>query len=538
MDKKRKLVRDIMKILIITGKQAYNKVKKAVKNYDFIDVYMADIQIAAFLTPKRIIKEIKKLEKEKNKKLKDIYDFVLVSGLIRHNLNIVEEETEIPCYKSTREAADLPLLIDNLNSIDLSTEQYADIQIERFIKEKSDKLIINGEKKPLSKGDIKIGNLKVGDSYPMRVLGEIVHVPWLSKKQLEERINYYIENGADMIDLGMVSNEDHSKDIEDIIKFVKDITDKPISIDTLNTKELIEGIKYDVDMILSLDSGNIDELIPYLKDSNTVPVVLPTNYKTNHVPYDINERLRILENNINKLLYNDIKVVGDPILEPINNENFNFTDSVILYKKFKERNNIPLFYGLGNVSELFDGDSNGVNGILSGIAMEVGANILFTPEASSKCKYSIRELKIASKMMYLAKIKNSLPKDLGYDLINYKDKRFDELSTFENYDIPTIIAKEDEKQILDEGSFKIEIDRENKYIVAIYYDNRKNPKYLIKGKKPKEIYETIIRNKLVKRLDHSAYLGKELEKAYIALRIGKKYTQDFELFYNGFWDYR
>ena len=321
-----------------------------------------------------------------------------------------------------------------------------------------------------------------------------------------------------------------------IISIARDITDKPISVDTLNTKELIEAVNLGVDMILSVDGGNADELIPYLKDTDTAVVVLPTNYKINYVPETIDDKIKSLEENINKLIENDIKVVGDPILEPINNNGCNFTESVIACKIFKERNNIPMFFGIGNVTELFDVDSNGAHATLTAIGSEIGANILFTPEASSKCKFSIKELKIATKMMFLAKKRNSLPKDVGFDLINYKDKKFDELTTYHNYkDISVIMAEENEKQILDEGSFKIELDRKNKLIVVIYFDRRKNPKYIIKGKTAKEIYETAIRYNLIKKMDHASYLGKELQKAEIALKIGKKYNQDFELFYNEFW---
>ncbi|HIP35205.1 MAG TPA: dihydropteroate synthase-like protein, partial [Methanothermococcus okinawensis] len=239
-----------MRILIITGKQAYQKVKEAVKKYNYVDVHMANISIAAFLTPRMIIREIKSLERSFNKSLSEIYDFVLVTGLIRHDLKVVEEETGIRCYKSTREASDIPLLLDNLESIELSTKDYADTQILKYLSEEAENLIREYEERSLSLGDIKIGSLKVGDNYPMRILGEIVHVPWLKDKELEKRVIYYVESGADMIDLGMVSNEDHSKDLERILKIVRDVTDKPVSIDTMNTKELIQGIKLDVDMIL------------------------------------------------------------------------------------------------------------------------------------------------------------------------------------------------------------------------------------------------------------------------------------------------
>jgi dihydropteroate synthase len=75
------------------------------------------------------------------------------------------------------------------------------------------------------------------------------------------------------------------------------------------------------------------------------------------------------------------------------------------------------------------------------------------------------------------------------------------------------------------------LDRENNKIVAIYYPNEKDkPEIIIKGSNTRDIYQTIIRNKLITKLDHAAYLGRELKKAEIALRIGRSYKQDEPLF--------
>ena len=44
------------------------------------------------------------------------------------------------------------------------------------------------------------------------------------------------------------------------------------------------------------------------------------------------------------------------------------------------------------------------------------------------------------------------------------------------------------------------------------------------------IYEEIQRRNLISRMEHAAYLGMELEKAEIALKLNKKYVQDFPKF--------
>jgi dihydropteroate synthase len=81
------------------------------------------------------------------------------------------------------------------------------------------------------------------------------------------------------------------------------------------------------------------------------------------------------------------------------------------------------------------------------------------------------------------------------------------------------------------GWFKILIDREKNLVVAIHYSiGEEEPDLIIKGSDSKEIYQTIIRENLISKLDHAAYLGKELEKAYIALKIGRSYVQDDPIF--------
>jgi dihydropteroate synthase len=58
----------------------------------------------------------------------------------------------------------------------------------------------------------------------------------------------------------------------------------------------------------------------------------------------------------------------------------------------------------------------------------------------------------------------------------------------------------------------------------------KKPTVIIKGKTAEGICSKIVEMGLITRLEHAAYLGSELAKAEIALRIGKEYIQDSQLF--------
>jgi tetrahydromethanopterin S-methyltransferase subunit A len=81
-----------------------------------------------------------------------------------------------------------------------------------------------------------------------------------------------------------------------------------------------------------------------------------------------------------------------------------------------------------------------------------------------------------------------------------------------------------------EGYFLIRLNRKNNTIEVAFCKEKNKMVMKMVGKKPIDIYQTIInKEKLPIRKDHAAYLGKELEKAYIALKNSLEYTQDEEL---------
>jgi len=84
----------------------------------------------------------------------------------------------------------------------------------------------------------------------------------------------------------------------------------------------------------------------------------------------------------------------------------------------------------------------------------------------------------------------------------------------------------------EKGLFKIAVDHDERKIVALHLTNadQTTPEVVIKGDSAEEIIAKIEELELVSRLDHAAYLGRELVKAEIALKIGKEYVQDSPLF--------
>lgn len=90
----------------------------------------------------------------------------------------------------------------------------------------------------------------------------------------------------------------------------------------------------------------------------------------------------------------------------------------------------------------------------------------------------------------------------------------------------------DEKEfVLDPtGYFLIRINQERRLIEVGFCNERNKVILKVVGKKPLDIYQQIInKEQLDIRKDHCAYLGRELQKAYLALQLGVEYVQDDEL---------
>ena len=528
-----------MKVLIITGELAYPLIKEVVSgSKEDIIVHIADnTQVAAFLTPRQIIKEVKTSFADQL----DEIDMILVPGLIKKGTKEITKELGIPTFKGSTDGADLAMVLNLIGSIDLSEDKPADKLIEEEKRKNAFEFIEQFEndkenierllKKP---NNILIRNLPVGEDFPMRVLSEIANAPFLSKEALINKCQYFVDSGADMIDIGMAAGEDFSDKIPELIETLRPIVgDRPLSIDTLNPKEIQVAAENGIDFVLSLDLGNNSEVQEILKEKDIPAVLLPTNFSQGKSPKSPAERVESMHQLIKDT--EGLRYVADLILDPVNSASI--VESIIACHEFHKQNPAPMFFGVGNVTELMDADSGGVNVLLAGIGMELGVSILFTPEESGKTRGSVYELSTASKMMFLAKHRKSIPKDLGINLVAFKDKhKRNDIILNELDGVEQTRQIEPMKFIRDKaGSFKINVDYGttvgNSQITATHFKKNK-PDLVIIGHSAKEIYEEIISKGLVTRMEHAAYLGAELKKAEIAMVTGKEYVQDFPLFKN------
>jgi dihydropteroate synthase-like protein len=520
-----------LKVLLITGLLAEKTVERYAKESSVeTSVLALKSPVAALLSPEKIAEALKKT------RTRD-FDVILIPGLIRGDTSVIADNVGTPTFKGPRYAADLPTVLDALSRVQLSTvtpacdllreelQQKALRELEAAEKNRDDLL-----KKP---GNMLIGELAVGKDFPMRVLAEIVDAALMPTEEIQRLAKHFVEMGADVVDVGMVAGESRPSDAKRCVEAVKKAVDVPVSIDTLDPNEIKEAVAAGAELILSVDAGNLEQVAAFASD--VAAVVIPTNQREGYFPENAEDRIRFLEEIIKearKLGMN--RLIADLILEPSN-----VLESMVAFRDFAARNpEIPLFVGVSNVTELFDADSVGVNALLALLSSEAKASMLLATEKSNKAKGTVREEAVAAKMMFLAKRRGSVPKDLGIDLLVLKDKRNHE----EPYDktleanAQVITANEAaEPAALDpKGVFRITIDRDAGTIVALHFAAAEadKPSNIIKGKTAEAVYAKIVEAGLVTRLDHAAYLGSELAKAEVALKTGKEYIQDKPLFKN------
>lgn len=516
-----------MKILLVTGKLAAESVRDHTKNLKHeIDVIVLPVTVAAFITPAYAAKQLVKMDLSG-------YDMILLPGSVNGDVSPVENATGIPTYKSTLHASDLPLVLSM--DIEFSKTIPASLLVKDALVKQAEDEIKEVEKNwegilSTHGGMVIGGKLPVSNGLPMRVLAEIVNAPTLSMDAIKSRALYYESQGADLIDIGMLASNPKPEAIPKIIDTIRGAVDLPLSIDTLNVEEIKSSIDAGIDMILSLDAGNLADIAPHINDEAVV--ILPTNMKEGYLPKTADERVAFLSKIIDDARGMGVNnIIGDLVVEPLLKPGL--LEGLKAYDLFHQRHpETLLLFGIGNAVELIDADSPGVIAALSALAREAGSNMLHIPEYSVKAKGSVRDALRASHMMFLSERRGSVLKDLGMDLLQLKEKRWTEHTYSLDTDIEVLQGVGETVYRPDKtGWFNVHVDRNENKIVAVFYPaGSKEPSSVIKGDDARVVYQTIIREKLITKLDHAAYLGKELEKAAMALKLDRAYVQDEPLF--------
>ena len=469
-----------MRILLPTGSATGETVRKAALGID-ADVRITG-EIASFLTPHALRTLI----------LGGQYDMVIVPGMCTASFEQVERDTGVPIFRGPKHAADLSLILPVLDSITLSRTIPAD---EFLAGRKTEETIRHLEAMEQDASfDGMIRGLKIGGGSRMKVLAEVMDAH--RRDDIADIAEQYFSAGADIVDLGF-GFDATPEDVSRVFSLLDGI-DKPLAADTQDP-DLIRAALCRADIVLSLHEQNIPVVGDDVARAGAAAVIVPGR--------------STLAKNVTMARRAGINcIIADPLLQPVG------SGMVASLRNFKSHK-YPLFFGAGNVAELLDADSAGVNALLAGIAMELGAAVIFTSEHSDKTRGSIREMRRATEMMALT-AGRPYPKDLGIDLLVLKEKRRRREPPLEFTTVTA--AKEMPSEIAydPKGSFRIGIVGDD--ILAVVHGRA------VKGKRWQDVLHTILLNGDVSLLDHAGYLGCELYKAELAIRYGRSFEQDGE----------
>jgi dihydropteroate synthase len=320
------------------------------------------------------------------------------------------------------------------------------------------------------------------------IFAEIVDAPQLTIDAIVERAQALRRDGADVIDLGCLPETafDH---LEDSVRALKD-AGFAVSVDSVNAQELLRGGRAGADYLLSL---TLDTL--WIADEVAATPVL--------VPQRAGDEAS-LHTAIGLLSARGRAFLADPILDPIP---FGFTASIVRYHRLRERcPDAPILMGVGNLTELTEADTSGINALLFGIAAELRVAAVLTTQVSPHARRAVREADWARRIMHAAAHQRMLPKGLSDALMTVHAKH-------PFLDTPAEIAAT--AALVRDPNFRVQVSSQGLHVY--------NRDGLRLGLGAFELWPQL-------RLDndaaHAFYMGVELAHAEIAWRLGKRYVQD------------
>ena len=389
------------------------------------------------------------------RKLSPISDFsrVIVPGWCQGNLEVLSERYGAPFEAGPKDIHQLP---EFLGSIRLDPPD-------------------------LSKSDIEI-------------IAEINHAPRMSEGEIRRMAADYAASGADVIDVGCIPGESWPGIANTVRCLVAD--GLRVSIDSFDRVEVESAVDAGAELVLSCNRGNLE----WAAELDVEWVVIPEQ------PADIDS----LQETIDVLQSRGRRFRIDPILDPIG---CGFAASLARYFEVRRRwPDAEVMMGVGNLTEMTEVDSAGVNVVLAAICQELGIRSILTTEVINWARSAVREFDIARRLVRYAHDHRQPPKHVSSQLVMLRDSRVGDYSPDE---LDALAAQ------LRDPNFRIFVESGKIHVMnrAGYW----------RGRDAFELFDRFAAANSELDASHAFYLGYELAKAVTALTLGKQYKQDESL---------
>jgi dihydropteroate synthase-like protein len=336
--------------------------------------------------------------------------------------------------------------------------------------------------------------------YDMEIIAEINHCPRLRLDRIRSLARQLAADGADVIDVGCEPAGPWA-DVADTVRALKDDGHR-VSIDSLDVREIEPAVRAGAELVLSVNSTTRAAA----RDWGCDVVVVPDDPDT----------LAGLDETIDELAVAGVPLRIDPGLEPIG---FGFSASLCRYAETRKRYpDAEMLIGIGNVTELVDADSAGINAVLLGFCQELGIRSILTTQVINWARSSVRECDLARRLMYYAVRHRVLPKNLDASLVLLRDAAVTEPPADELDRLARDIRDANYRIFAAGGqvhvvSRALHLSHADPFVLCDQL-LRSGPG----GRPPKNLDAS-----------HAFYLGYEMCKAATAITLGKQYQQDESL---------
>ncbi len=328
--------------------------------------------------------------------------------------------------------------------------------------------------------------------FDIEIIAEINHAPRLSRTALLEEARRMKRDGADRIDVGCDPGSVWGG-VGDAVRMLVD-EGFVVSIDSFELREIAAATRAGASLVLSVNSSNVSAAPDWGCEVVAVP--------------DVPATLDRFDETVERLRAAKVPCRLDPVLEPIG---FGFAESLGRYLDVRRRYpDAEMMMGIGNLTELTDVDSAGVNTMLIGFCQEVGIRSVLTTEVIHWARSSVRECGLARALAWHAVTHRTLPKHVEPGLVTLRSGK----------------PQEHGQEVLDrlaaairDPNFRIFAERDEIHLVGAGLH--------LQARDPFALFKQL---EAAGRTDvdpgHAFYLGYEMAKAVTALTLGKDYRQD------------
>ncbi|MFM7108136.1 MAG: dihydropteroate synthase, partial [Planctomycetaceae bacterium] len=267
-----------------------------------------------------------------------------------------------------------------------------------------------------------------------------------------------------------------------------------VSIDSLEPTEIAAAARAGATLVLSVNSLNVAAAADWGCEVVAIP--------------DVPATLEGFDATIDRLTRDRVPYRLDPVLEPIG---FGFAASLGRYLDVRRRfPDAEMLMGIGNLTELTDVDSAGVNALLVGFCQETGIRSVLTTQVIHWAGSSVRECDLARRLSWHAVTHRTLPKHVEPRLVTLRagtpqahgDETLDRLAA-----------------AIRDPNFRVFAERGEIHLVGAGIH--------LASRDPFALFQRLA---AAGRDDvtpgHAFYLGYEMAKAATALTLAKDYRQD------------